>query len=1060
MKYSLKKEYKHLLKEFDIDAWNEYQDSYSNDKVRVIFPGDNRNIARIYNTKDDVEVAKQKSVIDLEKDEEIQLNTISVINKGYLSCANKHTDKQLEKGSNEVKFKKTIINLINKYCENKLVSDIINFSENNETQYGISDKLKEYKEKEKENIIAYIYNEAVYSRDVEEASWPVSFRNYYIYLSQSQDNSKIKFAYDDFINSEDLKKNLGEESSNDLKKIKQDFTPVNFSKKEIVNDLDAFLRIVIELCIEVKISFVDFKINCKDLEEQEDDFIVSRIKKSDVLKAILYEYCDNVSLPTFISDVKELGYKKEIFRKECANIKDAISHLNNSCKPFIKYKGRGGHQGEAKGSGEFHVHALLSTKNACQKIEPDAILKLSGSNFPCSIKQYAKQKAESQTGGSMSTELRSSCYAFLNSLFKEQNKKKLNASDLTGENVSSSVDKIIIKPEDDKFSFITKDKDGLLKIDQKKRASCLNDYKIFKELIASEHDSKGIIAYYPKELPASQKHFNFISKEECRDYLTLARIPSNERISFSMMTSAVDKRHRLDRILLYLLDDKYKHPEKIKLENIVKDYNDSLKQQSQDSDGNKEVDLSHYRPQGKVLKEVYSHLFEKKILSEGGLAGHMMHPYEALDMTPRQIIDRIKEYSTSQSIIEKVDGQNLFFTVEQDGTLMFARNKEDMTHDDLVTKFTGHPAELPFVEGGNAIKNGVKQWLQSAGDAAEMEIREIFHPAGEIKSFINFEIMHPDKPNQIIYDEKYIVFHSIIDYVDGRKTVYSTNKSQRLEKVLRFMDSGVSASGFTLASNRTVNLNELTNVQIEDYVERIKKVANSLEITEDQFLGKGIENKIENEIKSLGIEISDKDLKTLYDFALYGEDISGNKIKSKDFTSNINKPDVTKLRGIGLTSANKALSKVQKLLSPFKEIFVDLGIDLLKGVKSAYMSDETNQMNIDLLKDKLETAIDDLIDYMQNTSENYWEAEAHRLRPHLDKVIDKDIDSIVSTAVEGGVYDYQGDLLKVTGGFAPLNQILGAAYRDKKGMFPTFKEKFMKQESNKRSLKNTYKILF
>ena len=104
--------------------------------------------------------------------------------------------------------------------------------------------------------------------------------------------------------------------------------------------------------------------------------------------------------------------------------------------------------------------------------------------------------------------------------------------------------------------------------------------------------------------------------------------------------------------------------------------------------------------------------------------------------------------------------------------------------------------------------------------------------------------------------------------------------------------------------------------------------------------------------------------------------------------------------------------------------------------------------------------MNDLIDYMNEKPENYWEDEVHRLRPYLDKVIDKDITNIVATTVEGGVYDYQGDLIKVTGGFAPLNQILGAAYRDKKGIFPTFKEKFMQQESNKRSIKNVYKILF
>ena len=460
------------------------------------------------------------------------------------------------------------------------------------------------------------------------------------------------------------------------------------------------------------------------------------------------------------------------------------------------------------------------------------------------------------------------------------------------------------------------------------------------------------------------------------------------------------------------------------------------------------------------LKEIYPNLFKKKIISEGGLAGHMMHPYEALDMTPRQIIDRIKEYSTSQSIIEKVDGQNLFFTVEEDGTLMFARNKEDMTHDDLVAKFTGHGAEKPFIEGGNAIKRGVEQWLQSAGPAAEMEIREIFHPDGETKSFINFEIMHPDKPNQIIYDKKYIVFHSIVDYIDGRKTVYSTNKGQRLEKIIRLMDSGISSSGFTLASNRTVNLNQLTNVQIEDYVERVKEVALSLGISENITLGEGIENIIKQEIEGLGINLDRETLKIIYDFVLYGEDRQGNKIKSKDFTSSLVKSDAAGLRSLGLTDARKALNKVQRIISPFKDVFVDLGIDLLRGVKSAYMSDETNQKNIELLRNKLQTAIDDLINYMNENPENYWEPEVHRLRTHLDKVIDKDITDIVATTVEGGVYDYQGDLIKVTGGFAPLNQILGAAYRDKKGIFPTFKQKFMKQESNRRSLKSVFNLIY
>jgi hypothetical protein len=429
-------------------------------------------------------------------------------------------------------------------------------------------------------------------------------------------------------------------------------------------------------------------------------------------------------------------------------------------------------------------------------------------------------------------------------------------------------------------------------------------------------------------------------------------------------------------------------------------------------------------------------------------------------MTPRQIIDRIKEYSTSQKIIEKVDGQNLFFTVEQDGTLMFARNKEDMTHDDLVEKFTNHPAEVPFVTGGNAIKKGVDQWLSSAGDFGRQEILDIFHPDGEARSFINFEIMHKDHPNQLEYGENFIVLHSIIDFVDGREAVYSSNNSQRLERLIDLIKQGVESSGYTLASNRTVNLNKLTNVQILSYIKRVKEITNQLEITDYEKLGDGVEKQIKKQLDAEGISISDEAVKILYDFALYGEDRSGNKIKSKEFTSLMQPEDVKKLRSIDLTNASKAAAKVRRILSPFKEIFVDLGIDLLDGVPSSYMTSETDLANINSLRDKLETAIDDLSSYMDNTPESDWDSVVNRLKPHYDKVIEVGIENTVSTSVEGGVYDYQGDLLKVTGGFAPLNQILGAAYRDKKGIFPTFKQKFMQQESNRRSLKDVFNLVY
>ena len=92
-----------------------------------------------------------------------------------------------------------------------------------------------------------------------------------------------------------------------------------------------------------------------------------------------------------------------------------------------------------------------------------------------------------------------------------------------------------------------------------------------------------------------------------------------------------------------------------------------------------------------------------------------------------------------------------------------------------------------------------------------------------------------------------------------------------------------------------------------------------------------------------------------------------------------------------------------------------------------------------------------------STPEDELSKIALRLKPHVDKIKQVGIDKAVSTSVEGGVYTQDLDLEKITGGFAPLNQIVGAAYRDKEGIFPNFQDKFLK-EIKSYSLKSVFKL--
>jgi hypothetical protein len=856
--------------------------------------------------------------------------------------------------------------------------------------------------------------------------------------------------------------------------------------------------------------------------DQEGEGIKAAYKKTDMpqLLKTLLEIKPNYAN---VSDAKIVAHYLEnekdannIYRVDFTEFTDddILTHLNTHFKDLAKYTK------DKIGKGELSFHLAFNTENWNTGVEPDAVWGKKHVSIKSVEDQVRRARGAAKTGESAETGvIKAILYDGDNSLFRllsiGSGSSTIDATKLTFINKIQKlsdiekVNKVINCIKNLQNEIFTEHDNNFLLI--------WTGYKFVKcksaEQIGIQSVKNGRINFVYKEAFTADPRSaigmpdNVISQEEldkkfeeeyrfirgempAEDFAAIRRVmktpntkrrfnnddfkvvrkfydavlekPEGQKAHIKRITTLADISAALDSEKAYLENEIMK--DKVELVPFSGDFVDILHCAEAHLASLQNTSLpaenSSYAPQGKVLKEIYSHLFKKKLISEGGLAGHMMHPYEALDMTPRQIIDRIKEYSTSQKIIEKVDGQNLFFTVEQDGTLMFARNKEDMTHNDLVEKFTNHPAEVPFVTGGNAIKKGVDQWLSSAGEFGQQEILDIFHPDGEARSFINFEIMHKDHPNQLEYGENFIVLHSIIDFVDGREAVYSSNNSQRLDKLINLIKQGVESLGYTLASNRTVDLNKLTNVQVSHYANRIKEVASQLDITEDEFLGDGVEKQIKKQLDSEGINISDEAIKMLYDFALYGEDKSGNNIKSKDFTSLMQPEDVKKLRSINLTSANKAAAKVRRILSPFKEIFVDLGIDLLDSVPSSYMNSETDLANINSLRDKLETAIDDLSFYMDNTPESDWDSVVNRLKPHYDKVIEVGIENTVSTSVEGGVYDYQGDLLKVTGGFAPLNQILGAAYRDKKGIFPTFKQKFMKQESNRRSLKSVFNLVY
>ena len=70
----------------------------------------------------------------------------------------------------------------------------------------------------------------------------------------------------------------------------------------------------------------------------------------------------------------------------------------------------------------------------------------------------------------------------------------------------------------------------------------------------------------------------------------------------------------------------------------------------------------------------------------------------------------------------------------------------------------------------------------------------------------------------------------------------------------------------------------------------------------------------------------------------------------------------------------------------------------------------------------------------------------HTLSLHVANIRNHGIERSISSPIEGGVFiGRDGNTYKVTGGFAPLNQILGTGMRNLDHM-PKFKNEFIRQK--------------
>ncbi len=417
-------------------------------------------------------------------------------------------------------------------------------------------------------------------------------------------------------------------------------------------------------------------------------------------------------------------------------------------------------------------------------------------------------------------------------------------------------------------------------------------------------------------------------------------------------------------------------------------------------------------------------LAERKLLKEGGAAGHMAHPYEDSDLTFEEIENMIEAALTGkvEYAQEKLDGQNLMVTYK-DGKVLSARNKGQLKNaaEKAMSKadMEASMAHLP-----DNVKNS---FLDAMGDM-EAAINKLT-PAekqdffGNGTKFVNMEVLHPASQNVAAYGVTELRMHNVQEYDnDGNVINSDANAPAKLQQALQRVEA-TKQSTYDIKSTDMVGLKKTADYdkQKTQLTADLDAIRSKYNLSKTSKLGMYFQNAWSDFIK-------DAAKKYKYDIPA---DVLQNIVNRWAFGSKT--PDLRQLRisienpefqqwFIDTDKGPAVRDEKKRIVEPVEDIFLKLGVFVLRSLEGLVAINPND--SIAKMKGELASAIE-AIQQKANNSEMGDDDAPMRFLKHQLKRLDKigGFDAILPT--EGIVFKYNGKLYKLTGAFAPLNQIIG-----------------------------------
>jgi len=402
------------------------------------------------------------------------------------------------------------------------------------------------------------------------------------------------------------------------------------------------------------------------------------------------------------------------------------------------------------------------------------------------------------------------------------------------------------------------------------------------------------------------------------------------------------------------------------------------------------------------------------LITEGGAAGHMAHPYDDHGLTfndMKEIVSRALEgrLDIEAAVTEKTDGQNIQVTWK-DGRIGFARNKgtviNPMSVQQIQDKFGGRG---PI---SDAFGNAAEDLSEAFGKIDPATLNSIFKNG---RVFANMEIIYPATQNVISYEVAVLQFHNLVEY-DEQANIVETDLTggATVQRIIQDANAHLQKT-FSFIPPQQIKLGRISDFEDQQaaFFNEIDQLRNRYNLKDTDYVTEYHKawwrDVIKSQADKMGYDIPEDILTALiYRWGFFDKSANLTTLKKQ-----ITNPEF--LNWV-LDFDKKEFKKYYKQnMEPFETIFLRLGAVVLKNATNFLAANPSK--SVQAIKQEMAQLIKELQNNPNPDTISKLELELRRIE-RLGG-----FDAIVPS--EGIVFTYGGNTYKLTGAFAPVNQILG-----------------------------------